>query len=288
MVRNLPAWKEPKDERELGKRRWKALTSLGAAFLALFGALINAWEHFTWNYSAPAAKPEAGIDALRGNELETLRGLDPGLDLAALEPRLAIDRASVTDSPDALLRLPALLLVVTLALLASAAWYWARPDRKHAPSLVASALFLFLGPLLGVYFLTFAVQGFRTSMTSVYASTKILAEELEPLAGRLYAAVLQEDWRVTAQHDARIVDRLTGTTLAEVRTLVSSQPSPFDRWRMSWRGPIRQEPQVVFTLLSRREADGSQVTLVRANGGLAEPEAGEDWSREIATLLRRL
>jgi hypothetical protein len=153
---------------------------------------------------------------------------------------------------------------------------------------MATSLLLFLGPLVGVISLNAAIQGFRMTATSVHAGPEVLAEELEPLAGRLYAAILEEDWRVTAEHDARIVDRLTGAELAEVSTLIAAPPSPFDRWHLSWRGPIRQEPQVVFTLLSRPHMDGSPRTRVSATGGLAELDAAEGWSREIAGLLRRL
>ncbi|MEQ1893321.1 MAG: protein kinase, partial [Planctomycetota bacterium] len=288
LVRYRPGWTEPKDARELTKRRFEAVTCLLFGFLGLFGTFMAGCERFTFHYVAPASSADAGLDALRGCELEALRSLDPDLDLASLELELQLQRSSVQDSPDVLLRRPGLLAVATLALLAAAAWYWARPERKHTAPLLASSLFLFLGPLPCVLFLNLAVQGFRTSGASVYAGREVLADELEPVAGRLYAACLEEDWRVTAQHDARIVDRLTGIELAEVRTLIAAPPSPFDRWRMTWRGPIRQEPQVVFTLLSRPASDGSPRTRVQALGGLAELESAADWSRELAALLRRL
>ena len=290
MVRFRTGWTEPKDERELKKRRGEAVLCLVLGFLALFGSLVAGWERFTWNYRAPASSPEAGIEALRGRELEALRSLDAGLDLAALQPELQIQRASVQDTPDALLRRPELLFVAALVLLASAAWYWARPERKHAVRLMGSALCLFLGPLIGVFLLNPTLHGFRIRMsaTSVHAGPDVVAEELEFVAGRLYAAILEEDWRVTAQHDARIVDRLTGTELAEVRTLVAAPPSPFNRWRMSWRGPIRQDPQVVFTVLSRRTESGLAETRIRADGGLAEPKSADTWSRKLAAMLMRL
>jgi len=283
IVRSRKGWTEPQDARELRDRRVKAGSCLLLGLLALFGAQLGSWERFTWNYRAPAARAEAGIEALRGRELETLRGLDPTLDLAELQPELQVQRSSVTDN--ALLRRPEVLLGVALVLCAAAAGYWARPKGKAAVPLVASSLGLFLGPLLCVTLLTPALEGFRMRGTTVHAGPQTLAVELAPLAGRIYASILREDWRVTAEHDARIVDRLTGDELAEVRTFVAAPGSPFDRWRMSWRGPQRVEPQVIFTLLSRPDSSGAARTYVFANGGLAEAESAAEWSGKLQRLL---
>jgi len=283
MVRYRPGWTKPTDARASRKRR-EAIGLVILGLLALFGAFVGWWDRFTFTYSAPAASADAGMESIRGRELETLRTLDPSLELVSLEPELQVTSASVGGMP--WLRHPGLLFTLALVLLANAAWAWARPELKQALPLMASALYLFLGPLACVLFLNFAFQGFKTSGTSVHAGREYLSEELEPVAGRLRAACIEEGWHVSSRHEARIVDRLTGDELAEVHTFVAAPSSPFERWRMSWRGPLRVEPQVVFTLLSRPDTRGAPHTRAFANGGLAEHGSAEEWSAEIAALLR--
>lgn len=225
LVRHRRGWTEPKAQRELEKRRFTALACLVPGFLCMCGAFVGSWDRFTFDYSAPAARAGAGFEALQGQELETLRSLDAELDLAPLRPALRLRSAFVQDPPEILLRSPLTLSAAALSLLALAAWYWARPAARHALELVATSLFLFLGPLSCAVFLNLLLCGFSSSGTAVRAGPEFAAEGLAPVASRLHDALLDEDWQVSSEHDGLIVDRLTGIELAEVRTLVAAPPS---------------------------------------------------------------
>jgi predicted Ser/Thr protein kinase len=287
LVRHRAGWTPPVNERALGKRRAEALTCFLFGALALFGAHLAAWDKFTWNYVAPAASGLTALESLAGREYESLRTLGVPLDLARIEPELQLQSAHMTDLPGTWLQSWAGLGLAALALLAAAAWCWARPARKDAARLLTASLGLFLGPLIAVESLTATLQGFRQSVTGLHAGPLESGQELEFLTGRLYDACLEENWRVSAQHDARIVDRLSGATLAEVRTLVAAPLSPFERWRLAWRGPERQAPQVVIIVLSTELGGNNHRTLVYARAGLGEPEFVERWNAKLAALLRR-
>ncbi len=265
------------------------LAALG--FVTLFVAHVASWERWTWAYVSSPQAPRAGIERWKGAEPELLRlaGLAPArTGLAATEPRLEIESAHWLSNPYGLFELhPVGLFALAGALLTLAAWLVARtssrPSRERRRA-VASSLALLLGALAGVHLLTFALHGGEQQLSGLSLS-QACRGDAHALGQRLYQGLVARELAVHAEHAARIVDRQSGAPLAEVHVLAAAPASAFARWRMTWSGPRRIEPHVLFTLVS--DPAGEHATIL-ADAGLVEPRQLEasDWSTQLERLVR--
>jgi hypothetical protein len=286
---------EPQDE-ELG--RWVARYGPGAFLLAglgiavLFVAHLALWERWTWDYVSTGLRPMAGFERWQGQEIELLRKIGitpetrPGLSVPDL--RLELDSSHWVTNPHGLFGLhPLLLGGLATALLLAGALIEARAARRPARAWragVASSLALFLASLACVHVATFVVHGGRRQHDGVRAALECRGNA-ETLAQDLYRLLVASELEVHAEHAARIVDRRSGGALANVHVLAAQPASVFARWRMTWAGPERLEPHVIYTLVS---VAGGDRAAILADGGLVEPEtlAARDWRSALDERLR--
>jgi hypothetical protein len=286
---------EPEIEEELGP--WVARLGPGAFALAVAGvaallvAHVAGFERWTWDYVASDQRPMAGLERLRGAEPELLRRVGISLEgsgRGAGDLGLEFVSSHSLSNPYALLGLhPLLLGSAGLVLLAGAALAAARARQRPAREwrlAVMASLAILAAPLAAWHFLGLVVRGGEQRLEAVQASREC-GGEAETLAAALYAGLLERGLEVHAQHRARIVDRRSGEGLADVHALAAGPASVFERWRVTWRGPLRLEPHVNFTVVS--DARGERAAL-RADGGLGARErlAESDWAQGLGELLR--
>ena len=287
---------EPPPDERLGT--WVARTGAGSFLLvalgfgALFVAHVASWERWTWSYVSSEQRPMAGFERWRGAEVELLRRLgitsESRPDLSVVDVRLELDSSHWVTNPHGLLGLhPLLLGGLAVALLLAGALIEVRAARRPAREWragVASSLALLFLSLACVHAETFGLHGGRRALDGVQASLECRGGA-EALGQDLYRALVASELEVHAEHAARIVDRRSGDALASVHVLATQPASIFARWRMTWAGPERLEPHVIYTMVS--DAAGERAVIL-ADGGLVEPDrlAASDWMSELRERLR--
>jgi hypothetical protein len=93
------------------------------------------------------------------------------------------------------------------------------------------------------------VHGTRQKLESVQTLQECRGDADE-LADRLYRALLADELLIHAELSGRVVDRRSGAELLRVHTLAVAPAWAFDRWKVTWTGPQRLEPHVLFTIVS--------------------------------------
>ena len=284
--------------RQLSRRvaldRWVVRMGPGAfftvclGFVALFVAHVAGWERYTWNYSSSPQAPMAGLERWAGRDAELLEhvGITSASrpDLASADLQLEAESAHWLDNPYALLRVhPAVHLSVALLLLLGGAWLAGRGGTTPRAG-VASSMLLLLLPLPGLHALTYALRG-ESAGLEVVQTLRECRGDAHALAGNLYATLVAQEIEVHAELSARIVEERSGEVLGEVHVLASAPASVFERWSMTWHGPERLEPHVLFTIVS--DPSGERALLL-AEGGTVDSSrlATSDWSSRLRETLR--
>ncbi len=264
------------------------LTALGLA--TLFAAHVASWERWTWGYVSSDQAPMAGLERWQGAVPELLRraGITPEPGTATSDLRLESDASHWLSNPYALFGLhPLLLAALACALFVAAGSIVARANARPARVWrvgLTSSLVLLLAPLVGLHTLTFTLHGGVQNLEGIQESVACRGSA-ESLGQALYGALVAGGLQVHAEHSASVVDRRSGAVLAGVHALAAGPASVFERWRVSWQGPRRIEPHVLFTVISDAE-NGRAVIL--ADGGLVDPveRSEHDWSGRLQALLR--
>ena len=205
-------------------------------------------------------------------------------DLASADLQLEAESAHWLDNPYALLRVhPAVHLSVALLLLLGGAWLAGRGGTTPRAG-VASSMLLLLLPLPGLHALTYALRG-ESAGLEVVQTLRECRGDAHALAGNLYATLVAQEIEVHAELSARIVEERSGEVLGEVHVLASAPASVFERWSMTWHGPERLEPHVLFTIVS--DPSGERALLL-AEGGTVDSSrlATSDWSSRLRETLR--
>jgi hypothetical protein len=264
------------------------VAALGIATLLV--AHVAVWERWTWNYVSSEQAPMAGLLRWQGAEDELLRHADPERDptaARAAELRLEPVSSHWLDSPHALLGLhPLLLCSLAGMLLFAGGWITVRrlPARVWRAA-VFSSMALLLAPVAALDVLTLAVGGRGSELVPVQAALDCPGGEAGALGQALCGALLERELEVHAEHDARIVAGSSGDELARVHVLAAAPASIFARWRMTWTGPRRTEPHVLFTAVSSAT---SKRAAILADGGRVDRDqlASNEWMSRMRSTLR--
>ncbi len=89
---------------------------------------------------------------------------------------------------------------------------------------------------------------------------------------KLYVAFLEQGLRVDVEQHIRVGGTDSASPGARVRIYRAQAESPFVRWSTSFRGPIRETPQVWATIVERTMARGATIVL---RGGLYDTTSDE-------------
>jgi hypothetical protein len=287
---------EPTADDLLG--RWVARMGIDAFSTAALGmivlvvAQVASWERWTWGYVSSPQQPMAGLERWRGAEPELLRmvsALEGSPEHAPANLRLETVSANWLSVPYAPLGLhPLLLGVLACALLGVAAVIVARTGRRPAREWragVASSLGLLLASLVAVDTLALArYVGKQQNLDGVCVSRECRGGA-DAIGQELYRALVAQELQVHAEHSARIVERQSGEELATVHILAAAPASIFARWRMTWDGPQRLQPHVLFTVVSATKDERAEIL---ADGGLVDSDdlAASAWPGQLRDLLR--
>jgi hypothetical protein len=279
---------EQRPDEQIG--RWVGRLGVGAfalallGFAALFAAHVSEWERWTWDYVSSDQQPLAGLERLRGGEPELLRSVGLGLE----------ERGGTLDD----LRLE----TVSAHWISNPGWYphalvWlaiagvllGSAGRRVLPAAhratlgwrrgVTGSLGVVALSILTVQFQTFAVTGGTQALEGIQA-IETCHGDADELAERLYRELIAHELQIHAELSGRIVDRRSGAELLRVHTLAVAPASFFDRWKISWAGPVRLEPHVLFTVASNPTGERA---WIRADGGLVardHPNLGA-WQEQL-------
>ena len=231
------------------------LFSLFAGHVAAFGSLCPGYRGSPVNkYSLPHVDPDAVT------QLEKELNRDPRTEVRISKLRLQgywyLDHEDLWTSD--------ILIVLAPILLAGAAFAltWRRGHWKPA----FSAIGILLGPLL-----------LLETSTLVLGSAEIRSGRLEPivdrssplrfetsgtedLSRRLRIALVEREFAVTGEGKWTLADPQDPSKEHELQVLTAEPASPFDRWRISWGGPVRVKPRAVFRILGPREGGPALLT----------------------------
>ncbi len=266
-----PAAEEP--------RPWRA--RIGAGLLATLGLLVlcvahvAAFERGTWHYVSSSQGAGEGVELGLGSSSELLRhaGLPPGT-----APVVELDSSHRMDVPHALYELhPLPLALLALALFGAAAW--AAAARRD----LAGSLGLWFGSLGLVHGLTLALDGGGQLLTPV-ADARAATGTVEARADALRLALLERGYSVHAEHHGRLVERSSRAELAQLVVLQAAPAAPFERWRLTWKGPRRLEPELVFHLVSDPSGQRAAVSVDAGAVARGGPEQ-QQWRDRIEELL---
>jgi tRNA A-37 threonylcarbamoyl transferase component Bud32/ribosomal protein L40E len=293
MVRARAGLERAPDER-LG--RWVVHLPVGAFALAalglavLFVADVSCWERWTWDYVSSPQGAMAGLERIRGNEIELLRQLGVSPEERGLAPgdvRLEIVSSHWVSNPYALFAVyPLVLAALAVALLLAAGWLVLPESTRARLSWgrgLASSLVLFLCAFLAVHLGAFAVDGRRQRLEAVRAARECRGEA-DVLSSELYQALVADELEIHAQHSAHIVDRRSGAELALVEVLAAAPSELQERWQLTPAGPRRLVPHVIYTLVSDPASGRAQLS---ADAGLLDPahEHIDDWRVKLGSQL---
>jgi hypothetical protein len=109
----------------------------------------------------------------------------------------------------------------------------------------------------------------------------------DELASKLRIALVERGYSINAGGEWSIHGMGEGVSSAKLRFLFADPASPFDRWRMSWRGPVRNRPHAVFVLAPTVD---QRWTMLGCDLGSVHPQSREhrEWSEWFANLTAAL
>jgi hypothetical protein len=108
--------------------------------------------------------------------------------------------------------------------------------------------------------------------------------DVEQVRAALAAALEAEGRAFVFAIGETLVERRTREPLARHELLAAVPSSPFERWKLERRGPVRRQPGVVFDAVGA--LDGS-LTVLSWDAGMVQDGLGdgEGWKRAVEELL---
>ncbi len=291
----LTAGKRPGFQKELvrqgkGGRVARGLAfclAAGAGLFALGAGLEATWELGTDHYVSPAAHAQARAEPWSEEQgyllLDQLHAA--GSERPEPPPELGTPnrdryrRLQLVNPVGTLIVAAFLLLLAGSALaITSAGTDW---RVVGSPLAATAALVLYVSAVMQVQ-----QAGWPSTLHGIGGTVRIEGDVAHVRAA--LAEALEADRRVLVfQIGETLVEKRTREPLARHEFLVAVPSSPFERWKLERRGPVRQQPGVVFDAVGA--LDGS-LTVLSWNAGMVQDGLGdgEGWKRAIEELLERV
>jgi hypothetical protein len=159
---------------------------------------------------------------------------------------------------------------------ASFSWahYW-RPWLAFFATMAGSGLVVFLGIFL--YSSTFLLAPARGAGLGPQNREIRTNLQVDAVKSTVLECVLKAGYQPCGYDLFAFEAVPKGATLAQVQRLQYWKPSPFDRWRFTWRGMQRISPHFIVQLLSSEHPVETVLTINAGSERLFGREASKDW-----------
>jgi hypothetical protein len=239
-----------------------ALVEMTLGLLAISAGHFLHWERGTEHWRPDVQGPLGAFQRWQADPWSLLRlGGEPPPDV---EPVVTIARSHTISSADYSGIPPFLLILGGVALLGLAmatAVHVPAPARleKRASTIgmelgsyaLGALLILWVGAPIAALRSEISLQGHERHIESPLSA--------ETATSTLHRALLEEGLRIDVDQRVSVTDRVSGTSILPATLQRAQAESPFERWSTSFRGPIRETPQIWATIVPR--ASGSTILL---------------------------